>query len=797
MASIGSLVVNLVARTSQYRRGMRRASQRTAAFGRSAAFAGAQMAALGGAPMGLAIKEATNFQTAMSQVATQLDEVGKQKLPMIADELQKTAVQYNRDAGKMTQGMFDLLSSQIPVNKALEMTKTGAILAAGGFTNMNTAMSVTNTLYQTYGDSLKDAQDAADLLFQTQHRGRGTMEQFAQHMGTFIPVAQNSGAAMHEMAAAFASATQTMGSENIARVATGMRNMFSAFTDVKPGMAKAWSRHFSKPMSKATLQSEGLLSIMEKLATLDSKELAEIFPRKRARQFGVVPILQQLEHFRTSLEEIGAGRGGAAMKAFEERADDAGFAVGRLWKAVKQQARLVGTEYLPALTQTADVLRGWISSHTKLFKIIGSGLAAVAALGTGLMLFGTATWMIGSAVAALQTMIGYVVAIAPAFAAAAIPALAFTSLLAAIGGSIAILATQTTLFQDIWYGVSTAAKAAWNVIAGVFNSVMKAVTTMFPFWTSVFQAIWEWFSTVASNLAKGWGMVIGVLTDESLSWYQTWVKITNMAWRIWDTWTTSAVKAWIDLTDNIVAMGVLAWGQIRSEIALLEGAFKAAWKGIGAAAIVLWDNLKKGAQVAINTIIKGINKVISTINSITGTDIAEIARVKFDIGTEGREGEQYQKAVDAWENAQKKAGAIREEAQKSAAQEFAEGTKVKTGLDKAMERNERKRQKRLKDAMGSGGEDAGKKAGKTMREKLSGLMDKLTGGGAGAGISEGVRQATLTAVKQGTAEAYKARIRRHTANDPNVRTAQAAEELVKMRKKEQKRPSRKPKVTEL
>lgn len=715
MASIGSLVVNLVARTSQFRKGMRRASQRVAHFGKQTAFAGAKLAALGGVPMGLAIKGAADFQTAMSKVATQLDETNRDQLPRIREELAKTAVQYNRTADRSAQAMFDLLSSQIPVAKSLEMVKAGAILAAGGFTDMQTAMSTTNTLYQTYGDSLRDANDAADLLFKTQQRGRGTMEQFAQHMGTFIPVAENSGASMEEMAAAFASATQTMGAENIARVATGMRNMFSAFTDVRPGMAKAWDKHFSEPMSKATLQSEGLLSIMEKLATLDTQELTQIFPRRRARQFGVVPILQQMEHFRESLEQIGTGRAGAAMEALQERMDDLSYAAGRLWKAIQLQARAIGREYLPALTKTANALRQFVMENEGLFKILGSVAAGLAAVGSAMMVFGGMTWLIGSAVAGVQTLaasLGVVAAFAAPFAV-------FAGTLAAIGGSVYLIATRTDFLSDAWNALTGVIRGAARTTTRLLDIMAFLPDHIMPAWLQSFDAV-----------RQGWSDVVRILTDDSLSWYESFVLFTNRAWRAWDVVSKAIATTWIKTVAQL----------------------KVAWLGFRAVFQSVIQGIVSGFESVVNISARAVNKLIDLANAAPGVQMGRLGQVELDVGPQSLMG-----------------GAL------SVGEILSERNRMLSGLERAMAQNERKRQARLQSAMAQGGDKAGTEAGKSMIEKLRDNIPDI--GGVGGAMP--MQQATLAAVRRGTIEGYKARIRRHTSQDPNERTAKNTDEMLK------------------
>lgn len=298
--SIGSLIVNLVANTKQFQSRMKGATASMQRFSASAMRVGSVLTAAAGIPLAAATAEAARFEYQMAKVGTMLGKHADTWMPEFRDGISRTAMEYGQSTKTLTSAAYDWISAQRPIPETLEATAAASKAAWAGFTETETAMSALITTATAFGDEIENITDASDFLFSVVKRGRLTYEELTQNIGDVAPVAAAAGLSLEETGAALAMITRGM--PNVARATTSLRNIISNFMK-STNEAQRVAEEYGISLNATTLETEGLFSVLQKLAKLPRDVITKIFPRRRALR-GLWVMLNNIRESGTDLEAM-------------------------------------------------------------------------------------------------------------------------------------------------------------------------------------------------------------------------------------------------------------------------------------------------------------------------------------------------------------------------------------------------------------------------------------------------------------------------------------------------------------
>ena len=293
------------------------------------------------------------------------------------EQIKRMSLRLSTQLGKDIQGIQEALFAVISagfrdVAEAGEVVFQAGQLAKAGWIEVGDTIEPIISIINAYGLAAKDAERVAALMFETQVRGRGTMQEFAKLLGQVLPIAKALNITMEDAAAATAAVTRTMGAQG--RVMFSTVSALNQLAAPTKSAAAAW-KQMGFDITRAT---DGTIDLKESIADLaevvkrDPDILKKMFPQ-RAGLRGASISIEQLKHTIdfirngvTSLENFGA-----AVQSTEIRM---GFLLERgatLWKNLG----IVIVDVLQAAAQPLleDILGLLDEFGNKLVEVVDAG----------------------------------------------------------------------------------------------------------------------------------------------------------------------------------------------------------------------------------------------------------------------------------------------------------------------------------------------------------------------------------------------------------------------------------------
>ena len=439
MSGLGDLFVNIRANATGLVSGLAHSQKKLRKFSRSAARTGRQMETLSRGMMGLGaamavpmiagLREFAKFEKSMSNVATMLD-APKKHIGAFTSEVSRMSVEFGESTDALSGGLYDILSASIAPEKAMETLRVAVMAAKAGMTDTKTAADAITTVLNSYGLAASEATRVSDILFTIVKGGKTTFGELAPNIGKVAAIAATSGLKIEELATTIAVLTKNGLSTE--ETMTGIKGVINGFVKATPDAIKAaHDLADGLILSGKTLEDEGLLSVIRRLAELDADELVKIMPNIRAFG-GMASASRDVRGFSDQLERMFKAAG-ATNTAFELATDNMQQGFDEAREALRSLGRTMGEvlagdggDFLSWFKIIALDLKAWVSANREMVRSVGTAIPKFAALAAGIWVISKA-FKAAAAAAALFNM-----SMAPIVAAAAATAGG-----AAVGKSIA------------------------------------------------------------------------------------------------------------------------------------------------------------------------------------------------------------------------------------------------------------------------------------------------------------------------------------------------------------------------
>jgi TP901 family phage tail tape measure protein len=162
--------------------------------------------AAGAAALGLAVKNAAEFERKMANVNTiaNLDPSGMKQL---SEEVKAIAMVNPANMESLTSGLYDLVSSGVPAAESTKALALAAAAASAGLTGVDTAIRAGMANINSYGLPISELTRVFDLQFQAVNVGVLSYDQLATSIGNALPAAQNLKVPLDELYASVAQLT--------------------------------------------------------------------------------------------------------------------------------------------------------------------------------------------------------------------------------------------------------------------------------------------------------------------------------------------------------------------------------------------------------------------------------------------------------------------------------------------------------------------------------------------------------------------------------------------------------------
>ena len=336
------------------------------------------------------VQQSIKFQSSMAKVGTIADATA---VPLNA--LQKDIVNLSNEIGvnanNIAEDVYNAISAGQKTEDAVGFVGQAVKLAKGGFAETGQALDVLTTILNAYGKESSEAGAVADMLIQTQNKGKVTVAELSSVMGKIIPTANANNVALEQLCAGYA--IMTARGIAAAETTTYMNSMLNELgktgTTADKTLRAAAGGSFKDLMAQGMSVAE-VLDILQAEATKGGKSLADMFGSAEAGKAALTLMADGVEGFNSQVAGM-LDSTGAAESAFKKMAETTEEKIAKAKNALNNLAIVLGDTFLPYVTTGAQKVSemvtrfsAWAQENPELLSTIvkiGAGIAAFAVAG--------------------------------------------------------------------------------------------------------------------------------------------------------------------------------------------------------------------------------------------------------------------------------------------------------------------------------------------------------------------------------------------------------------------------------
>lgn len=578
----GAAYVELTVNNTLLVRGLKQAQNHLKAFSATVSSWGRELmkvSAIALTPIAIGAKTWADFDKQMAMVSTMLDEPQKHMARFSAG-IRAMSVKFGEDTATLSKGLYDLLSSSIAPEHAMQVLDVAMRAAKGGMTDAATATQAIVNVLNAFHIPAERAEEVADALFVTVKRGVITFEEMAQTVGAVTATAATAGVSLDEVGAAIATMTRNGLKAEMSVVA--LQSVIKGF--LKPSeKGAALAKQYGLELSMVGLKADGLLGVMRKLEAVPPDVIAEMFPDVRGLR-GVFALRGDVQGLATDLDLM-AKKSGAAQEAYSKMAGRLSSTFAQLWQSGKLLASVIGEAVAPKLQEwLRDILRlaagavRFISKNKELVVSVMKWAVIIGAAGAALVALGaagqTVAFVIGGLVSIISGVTTAVTLLASTIGALAVwittPVGAVIAIFGAFGATMLVVTGTVGKAMDWLRGIfsrlSEDAAATFQgikdaLIAGDFALAARILWLALKMeWQKGIYWLTEWwvafkevFVSVATEAFYG---AVKVLAGAWDGLRALWVIIVGFLSNVWQSFTGGICKAW-NATQGFLTKGFL------------------------------------------------------------------------------------------------------------------------------------------------------------------------------------------------------------------------------------------------
>ena len=470
-----------------------------------------RMLMVGAVIVGGSVAAFAKFEKQMAFVSTMLDKVSMKMLPKFEKAIKSMAIEFGEGTKTITRGLYDILSASVAPEKALYVLRVAMKAAIGGMTDTAVSADVITTVLNSYGLAAKYAGAVSDILFAIVKKGKTTYAELAPAMGMVASLASSAGLRFQELAAGFM--VMTRAGMNARRTSTAIAAIIAGFLKPTEEGAKLFKEKFGLALNTATLQAEGLVNVIRKLATVNIDMVAKMFPNMRGLR-GLAAALKRVAEMTGDLS-LAEHAHGLAQEAYLKMQDTLSFKMGRLWQSIKITAVELGEKFKPSMKKTADVIMTATEYIRDFIEVNGE---------------------------AIVTVVKWTAAV-----------LGFTIILPKlIGGLRAVIMSMRLLGV---MSLKTAGKMVVSILPAllIIGAIAAAVYALRAAWINNFGGMKDMFVAWGNKIKEGWEWLVNTVIKPTYEW------IGNKWAEIWP----EAKKHFKNFVNDVIATTMGLWEAIK------------------------------------------------------------------------------------------------------------------------------------------------------------------------------------------------------------------------------------------
>jgi len=228
--------------------------------------------------LGSVTREAVDFEYELAKVGTMLVGPSMRALPQLGREIERLSVQYGKGAKDLNAATYTILSNQIPAAEAMKVLETNIRAAKGGFTDTAVTVKASVGLLKAYQLETERVGYVTNIMHKIVQRGNLVFGDVAENIGTVSSTAAVLNVDLEALGATIA--TLTRSGVPVDKTFTAIRNILNTFkTPTEEASRVAAALGFN--LDYTSIKGAGLVTIMQKLAKANERQLAVLMPNVR------------------------------------------------------------------------------------------------------------------------------------------------------------------------------------------------------------------------------------------------------------------------------------------------------------------------------------------------------------------------------------------------------------------------------------------------------------------------------------------------------------------------------------
>lgn len=622
------------------------------------------VAAIGGAAV-VAAKDFAGFQQQMNEVFTLLPGISEDAMAEMTGQVKDFAREFGVLPENVVPALYQSLSAGVPPDNVFSFLETAQKAAAGGVTELETAVNGISSVINAYGADVLDAAQASDFMFTAVRLGKTTFGELSSSLANVTPTASALGLGFDNLTAAIA--TMTSQGVSTAQSTTQLRQLLIEMSKAGTATSNAFQEIAGVGFAEFIAEGNNLqdaLGVMQQAADANGVALQDMFSSVEAGAAALSLAGPGAESFGRNLEAM-AESAGATDAAFEtmdkglkqtwnrivatakvgllDFADAFGPLLERIADfaeaALPKIGEVIDTVVVPAVQSVVEWIERVIDVFTQgapisefftifedgsskfamLIELFGAGETQAQNIATAIVnLAGQVRDFLDPVIAAIGKFVSWkdvLIALGAAITVVVGGALlalaqAILPIIAVVGLVIGAVSVLRNAWENNWGGIQEKTKAVVTFVQNIITTVMNAVQT---FWAqngdailSSARQVWTTIQTVVTTVITTVQAIIQAVTAAiRAAWDAHGAEITASAQRFW-----RAIQAFISSTIET----------IRSIIVAVASAIQSFWEQHGAAIMEgardAWETVKE----IIDTLTQNISVIIDTWTALLSGD---------------------------------------------------------------------------------------------------------------------------------------------------------------------------------
>ena len=586
-----------------------------------------------------AVKVASDFDSAMSQVAAVSGATGKE-LEALRDKAREMGSRTKFSASEAAEAMNYMAMAGWKTGDMLEGIEGIMNLAAASGEDLAVTSDIVTDALTALGLSAADSGHFADILAAVSSNANTNVSMMGETFKYCAPVAGALGFTAEDTAEAIG----LMANAGIksSQAGTAMRTMLTSLTGEVTFVGDAFGE-----LTVQTVNADGSMrslgdilgdcrAAFAQMSEAERAANAEALVGKNAMS-GFLAVMNAAPGDIEKLNNAINNCDGTAERMAETMQDNLAGQLTILKSQLEELAISIGEILMPSIRQIVGWIQGlvdWLNGldeGTK--KVIVTVALVAAALGPVLIVVGKVVGAVGTILTVVPKIAGAVSGVAGFVSGTVIPAL--SAVVAAIGwvpiaiaaviGVVVLLYNKCEWFRDavnaVWAQVRDFFVSAWEVICSFFTETIpvawEALVSFFEgipaWWSGLWQSVGDFFGNVWTGMMEN--PVLAGIVDMIRS---LWENLSAALQGIWSGIQTAASGAWELIKNVILGPVLLLIDLVTGNFTKLKEDALHIWTNIQQAASTIWSGIQQMVGSAVQGLVEHVSILLSGLRDFMG-----------------------------------------------------------------------------------------------------------------------------------------------------------------------------------